>query len=362
MDHPFVKKLLRNELLMWGLGVLVVVALPMGVVVLEATTSSSSAKQSTKGRTTSKTKNRSAASKLKVTSEAIAETSVYDDTSDDITDGILDPAAVFGRRQSLDRNGLANASSVSSEAEATSVLSEVSSDTVGSDILYFGGGGGLTDSSSEGLVEVGIVDIAVGDRAIASNEDNSLLTGVTDVNEPASVDTVNTAGLSILTGDSEEADPKLIALMAAGDGVPVKQGSEPQDQAELTGSSSEVEEKEDTRKRTEVTLIRPKGAVVKSIDEVIFRCRTHSKLFPYVLVRSRQKSAPWWVQNDTLRQGTYVRGRAQFGNRVTIDGSRFSLLVAFVENIEDVPEPGTRMADVPEGVLVSQELEFTLRK
>ncbi|MGZ0172468.1 MAG: hypothetical protein ACKVHE_23255 [Planctomycetales bacterium] len=81
-----------------------------------------------------------------------------------------------------------------------------------------------------------------------------------------------------------------------------------------------------------------------------------------MLVRSRQKSAPWWVQSDTLRQGTYVRGRAQFGNRATIDGSRFSVLVAFVEDIEDVPEPGSQMAVVPDGVLISHELEFTRRK
>jgi hypothetical protein len=68
------------------------------------------------------------------------------------------------------------------------------------------------------------------------------------------------------------------------------------------------------------------------------------------------------VQNDTLWQGSYVRGRAQFGNRNTTEGSRFTVVVAFVENIEDVPEPGTQIAEIPEDVLISQELEFTLRK
>lgn len=363
MNHPFVKKLLRNELLMWGLGVLVVVALPMGMVVLEATTGSSSSKRSTKGRTTAKPKKSGVRTRPTLKSDEVAGTSLADDTSDHITDGILDPAAVFGIRQSIDRDGVGNASSDSSEAEATSVLTEVSSDNFGSGIQYFGGE--LTDSSSEGLIEVGIVDIAVGDRTTASNEGNSLLTGVTGASESASVatvNTVNTAGQSILTGDSDEAEPDRIVLTAAGDGASVKQASETQDKEEVHGASSEIVDNEDTRKRTEVTLIRPKDCLVKSIDEIIFRCRTPSKLFPYVLVRSRQKAAPWWVQNDTLRQGTYVRGRARFGNRVTIDGSRFSVLVAFVENIEDVPEPGTQMEDVPVGVLVSQELDFTLRK
>ena len=62
------------------------------------------------------------------------------------------------------------------------------------------------------------------------------------------------------------------------------------------------------------------------------------------------------------RQGAYVRGRAQFGNRATVDGSRFNVVVAFVEDIDDVPEAGTQVAEIPEGILLSQELEFTLRK
>lgn len=80
------------------------------------------------------------------------------------------------------------------------------------------------------------------------------------------------------------------------------------------------------------------------------------------MVRSRQKSSPWWVQGVIQRQGAYVRGRAQFGNRATVDGSRFNVVVAFVEDIDDVPEAGTQVAEIPEGTLLSQELEFTLRK
>ena len=31
-------------------------------------------------------------------------------------------------------------------------------------------------------------------------------------------------------------------------------------------------------------------------------------------------------------------------------------------HIDDVPEAGTQVAEIPEGTLLSQELEFTLRK
>ena len=34
------------------------------------------------------------------------------------------------------------------------------------------------------------------------------------------------------------------------------------------------------------------------------------------------------------------------------------VVVAFVE---DIPEPGTQMAEIPEEILISQELDFTLR-
>jgi hypothetical protein len=261
MNHPFVKKLLKNELLIWGLGVLVVVALPMGVVVLEATTVSSSSKRSTKGRATSEPKKRAVAPKPRRTSEAVAETNLFEDISDDITDGILDSATVFGSSESDYRDGLVNVSAVSSDAEATNVLPEVSSETVGSGMLYFGGG--LTDSFSGDLSEVVVAEVVVSDRATASNEGNSLPSGVADLNEPGSTDTVNTAGLVILTGDSEAAEPDLIALMAAGNGTAVKQESKSQDKAQVTESPSQVEEKEDTRERTKVTLIRPKGEVVR---------------------------------------------------------------------------------------------------
>jgi hypothetical protein len=74
MTHPIVKKLLRNELLMWGLGVLVVVALPVGVVVLEATSGSSSSKKASKSKSTDKSKKRTVASKPRTKPVAVLST------------------------------------------------------------------------------------------------------------------------------------------------------------------------------------------------------------------------------------------------------------------------------------------------
>ncbi len=344
MNHPIVKKLLRNELLMWGLGALVVVALPMGVVVLEATTAtSSSSKKGSKTKSTGKPRKRSVASTSTQKPVDVAETSLFADNSTEVTDGILDPEAVFGVVATDDQYASPSNAATSVAIATGGELIEVSSDSVGSGILYFGGGE-ASDVSRDGVLEkvVSEVEVASG---------------------PIVVETVKTAGLSMPAENIDESDPDLIALLAGG-GQSASKGDSKTVKTEESPESSmkDEEEKEDTRERTQVTVLRPKGEIVKSIDEIIFRCKTRAKLFPFVLVRSRQKSAPWWVQNDTLRQGTYVRGRAQFGNRNTIDGSRFSVVVAFVEDIDDVPEPGTQIAEIQEDILISQELEFTLRK
>jgi hypothetical protein len=341
MNHPIVKKLLRNELLMWGLGALVVVALPMGVVVLEATTAtSSSSNKASKAKSTGKTRNHSVASKSTQKPVAVDETPLFADNSTEVTDGILDPEAVFGVVATDDQYASPSNAATSVAIATGGELIEVSSDSVGSGILYFGGG------EASFVSRDGVLETVVSEVEVAS--------------VPVVVETVKTAGLSMPAENIDESDPDLIALLAGGGQSASKADSKTEESSE--SSVKDEEKKEDTRERTQVTVLRPKGEVVKSIDEIIFRCKTRAKLFPFVLVRSRQKSAPWWVQNDTLRQGTYVRGRAQFGNRNTIDGSRFSVVVAFVEDIDDVPEPGTQIAEIPEDILISQELEFTLRK
>ncbi len=342
MNYPIVKKLLRNELLMWGLGVLVVVALPMGVVVLEATTGSSSTVKTSKSNSTDKSKRRAIASKSKTKPVAVAQAPLFDDSSVEITDGVLDPESVFGTATSDDVHRSTHVGSIVATTEVSGELTEVSSESLGEGILYFGG-------DSAGVSREESFEVAVSEVAVTST--------------PATDETIRTAGLTMPVDATDEDDPDLIALMAGGEqkvSATEKGAEETEDSPE--SSVKDGDDKEETRERTEVTLLRPKGEVVKPIDDVIFRCKTRQKLFPFVLVRSRQKSAPWWVQNDTLRQGTYVRGRAQFGNRATLDGSRFSVVVAFVEDIEDVPEPGTQMAEIPQDILISQELEFTLRK
>ena len=342
MNHPIVKKLLRNELLMWGLGVLAVVALPMGVVVLEATTGSSPSKKTSKSNSTDKSKKRAVASKSKTKPVAVTQAPLIEDNSVVITDSLLDPESVFGSVASDDVHRSTHVDSIVVATEVSGELTEVSSESLGSGILYFGG-------EPAGVPREESVEVAASE--------------VVGTNTPGTRETVETAGLAMPAGEAGEADPDLIALMAGGG----RKVSKTEKKIEKTGDSPESlmkdgKDREETRERTQVTLLRPKGEVVKPIDDVIFRCKTPQKLFPFVLVRSRQESAPWWVQNDTLRQGTYVRGRAQFGNRASLDGSRFSVLVAFVENIEDVPEPGTQMAEIPQDVLISQELKFTLRK
>jgi len=342
MNHPIVKKLLRNELLMWGLGVLVVVALPMGVVVLEATTGSSSSKKASTSKPTDKSKKRAVASKPRMKPVVVAQAPLFEDDSAEITDGVLDPASVFGSEASDEVDRSTHQISIVATAESSGELTEVSSETFGAGILYFGG-------EPDGVSRREMLEVAASEIAETST--------------PATDETIKTAGLAMPVDATAETDPDLIALLAGGEqkvSATEKKTEKTEDSPE--SSVKDEKEKEDTRERTEVTLLRPKGEVVKPIDDVIFRCKTRQKLFPFVLVRSRQKSAPWWVQNDTLRQGTYVRGRAQFGNRATLDGSRFAVIVAFVEDIEDVPEPGTQMAEIPEDILISQELEFTLRK
>jgi hypothetical protein len=351
MSHPVVKKLLRNELLLWCLGTLVVVVLPLGVVVLEATTRSGPAKSTTVSHS-AKSTTVSQSTKKTTVSQSAKKTKPRDVASQ--------TPEVLGKVEG----------STASDTVLTSdtVLSEVASDLISSGIPYFGGESSDDIAGSAGNIaggEVGTVKTAasgvgvtvpieVGAGGIGSVPSESKIDGSAVADQPTSKGSSNTPA------DSEQSDPDLVTLLSAGSetSLEMPKPSQTADNASEKPGESEAASHE----RTEVTLIRPKGDMVKSFDELIFRCRTKGKSIPFVLVRSRQQTTVWWVQDDTIRQGMYVRGRAQFGNKATTDGSRFSVVVAFVDDIEDVPEGGTQLSEIPLNVLLSQELEFTLTK
>ena len=140
---------------------------------------------------------------------------------------------------------------------------------------------------------------------------------------------------------------------------PADKGAEP-DENEVV----KAEEDKEKRKRVEVTLIRPQEDIVQSMDEIIVRSRTKGMKRAFVLVRARQKDAPWWVQEEAVRQGSsYFRSRAQFGNAKTLDGTRFRMVVAFVTREEDdVPEAGVFFEEIPLAYLLSQEIDVMMKR
>jgi hypothetical protein len=110
-----------------------------------------------------------------------------------------------------------------------------------------------------------------------------------------------------------------------------------------------------------VTIIRPRKEIVHQHEEIIGKFRG-SKGVAITLVKPAHVGASWWVQEALPRQSTYFRARAQFGNAKTVEGSRFKVVVAFLPKDMEIPETGTQMQDLPPEFLLSQELEFTLKR
>ncbi|MDA0587639.1 MAG: hypothetical protein O3C17_06480 [Planctomycetota bacterium] len=120
-------------------------------------------------------------------------------------------------------------------------------------------------------------------------------------------------------------------------------------------------EKVDERERIEITIIRPRKEIVHQHEEIIGRCRA-SKGTAITLVKPASVGDSWWVQETLPRQATYFRARAQFGNAKTVEGSRFKVVVAFLPEDSDIPDTGTQFQELPAEFLLSQELEFTLKR
>jgi hypothetical protein len=362
MNHPFVKKLLGNELLMWGLGTLIVVALPVGIVVLEATPKRSASEQTTRSDAKDHEKNgKSQLPSAEPIKERVvtAELQPIQGTRAESAFGTSASTASIGS----DQNGRHHTADVDilvpGDSSLRVMLTETASDSIGNGILYFGGDS--TEGSTAAQNHAATVDVendALGEK----------ISGVIQTADAGSGNVASTQVIATVASNSSETNPENVnpgptASMSA-------DGKKSAPRKSMTKKKKEVdhpagrpaESDEIARERTEVSVIRPKGIVVKSLEEVVVRYQARTKLFPYVLVRSGQKSASWWVQNGTLRRGTYIRSLAQFGNRATKTDSKFSLVVAFASDIKDVPKPGTQMRELPEDVLLSQEIKFTLRK
>jgi len=221
MNHSIVKKLLRNELLMWGLGALAVVALPMGVVVLEATpAASSSSKKASKSKSADKLRKRTVVSESTQKPVVVAEAPLFQDNSTEVTDALLDPEAVFGVVATDDRYDSRSNAATSVAIASSGELTEVSSDSVGSGILYFGCGEASGVSRDDVLAPV-VSEVASG---------------------PVVIETVRTAGLSMPDDRIDESDPDLIALLAGGEQSASKGDSKTVKTEESSESSMKDEE------------------------------------------------------------------------------------------------------------------------
>ena len=144
-------------------------------------------------------------------------------------------------------------------------------------------------------------------------------------------------------------------------------GTVPENSSKKTGKDAKPkvngkDDEDDKHVRVTVALIEPKGEAVKPLDEIIIRSRAKGLRRAFVLVRARQKDAPWWVQEEAIRNGYYFRSRAQFGNAKTLDGTRFEMVFAFTGEDDEVPESGVFFHDIPLRFTLSQEFEVTLDK
>lgn len=148
---------------------------------------------------------------------------------------------------------------------------------------------------------------------------------------------------------------------AHGGAVASMTGKGPSEVQGAAADKNEDKEKVEERERIEVTIIRPRKEIVKQHEEIIGRCRA-SNGTAITLVKPAHVGDSWWVQETLPRQATYFRARAQFGNAKTVEGSRFKVVVAFLPEDSDIPETGTQFLELPAEFLLSQELEFTLKR
>lgn len=118
--------------------------------------------------------------------------------------------------------------------------------------------------------------------------------------------------------------------------------------------------KADDRKRCKVTFIRPKGSNVASLEPLLIKAI--AKGHPVVLVRSREASSPWYVQETAPKQGQYIQAKGRFGSTKTPEGAPFRIVVAFITKVEDIPDHGVEIKKLPEDWLLSQEVIVTLKR
>lgn len=149
--------------------------------------------------------------------------------------------------------------------------------------------------------------------------------------------------------------------------IPDHAGDKPDDadvnaEGTAAGAGDKKDDDEGKHDRITVSLIKPKGEAVRPQDEVIVRSRAKGLTRAFVMVRARQKDAPWWVQQEAIRNGAYFRARAQFGNAKTLDGTRFRMVVAFAAEKDEVPEAGVFFHDIPLNYTLSEEFDVTLNK
>lgn len=346
--------------LMWATAALTLLVLPIGVIVLEGTTAPGAPVPDTPQQPVAGRLDASPIVAAAVEPHTFPET----DTPHWANDGIVsvyeepttfDPSSVLD--VPIEQLILGEAASTEASANAlTSVpvrpeLSGVSAGLPGED-------------STMALAELGI-DTLLGSEFFGGSE--TPVEGGTTGNDSSAAGTVpdgTPAGSNVNDPDAAKPDvdtgdkPDTDGGQAAEPAKPDPKKPDPKE-----NGAKKLDEEEDNRERIEVSLIRPQENVVKSLAEIIVRTRAKGLKRSFVLVRARQKDAPWWVQDEAVRQGgTYFRSRAQFGNAKTLDGARFRMVVAFATGKDDVPEAGVFFDEIPLKYLLSQEFDMTLNR
>lgn len=119
-------------------------------------------------------------------------------------------------------------------------------------------------------------------------------------------------------------------------------------------------EAEDEEKLIEDVLIQSPSVdtPVAQVENLV--ASTNAKGWPIALVRSDIPEDVWWVQQSVGIQGKSFAARVNFGNRNSLSGSAYKMVIVFLDSPEEVRRfrIAKQFDEIPKGLRRSREFDF----
>lgn len=166
----------------------------------------------------------------------------------------------------------------------------------------------------------------------------------------------STGHLALVSQRGEDASSKKKVAQNSKSGGKKSEKSQEMPDPEQPANAEEVDEE----KLIEDVLIQTPSVdtPVAQVENLV--ASTNAKGWPIALVRSDIPEDVWWVQQSVGIQGKSFAARVNFGNRESLSGSAYKLVIVFLDSPEEVRRfrIAKQFEEIPKGVRRSREFDF----